>query len=80
VEACLDRLPGVAESRVFGRPHPRMGEVACADVVPRPGGPAPVPRALAAACAQALSTHKVPVEIRLVDALPRTAGGKILRR
>jgi acyl-coenzyme A synthetase/AMP-(fatty) acid ligase len=80
VEAALDAMPGVAESRVFGRPHARLGEVPCAEVVPRGDGPRPEPRALAAACAQALSSHKVPVEIRVVSALPRTAGGKLLRR
>jgi acyl-coenzyme A synthetase/AMP-(fatty) acid ligase len=80
IEACLDRLPGVAESRVFGREHPRLGEVPYAEIVPRPDGPAPEPRTLAAACARELSSYKVPVEIRIVPAIAKTAGGKILRR
>ena len=77
VEACIDAFPGVDESRVFGRAHPRLGEIPCADVVSR------VPLdvgALRAHCARLLSSWKVPVEIAQVDAIPKTAGGKILRR
>jgi acyl-coenzyme A synthetase/AMP-(fatty) acid ligase len=80
VETVLDRLPGVAESHVFAHVHPRLGEVPYAEVVPRAGGPTPEPRTLAAACAQELSSYKVPVEIRIVPAIAKTAGGKILRR
>lgn len=77
VEACLVGLPGVREARVFGRLHPRLGEVPSAEVVVE--GNDVDPRALAAGCARVLSSHKVPVEIRVVDALPKTPGGKILR-
>jgi long-chain acyl-CoA synthetase len=78
VEACLVRLPGVREARVFGRGHARLGEVPCAEVVVDRSDVDP--RALAAACARELSSHKVPVEIRVVEALPKTPGGKILRQ
>jgi long-chain acyl-CoA synthetase len=78
VEAVLDGQPGVRESRVVGRTHPRLGEVPCAEIVAEPGA-TPDPRALAAACAERLSTFKVPVEFRIVDAIPRTPGGKIRR-
>jgi long-chain acyl-CoA synthetase len=78
VEAVLDRQPGVRASRVVARAHPRMGEVPVAEVVPD-GGTTPDPRALGAACAEVLSSFKVPVEFRIVDAIPRTAGGKIRR-
>ena len=36
--------------------------------------------ALKAHCARALSPYKVPLEFTVVDAVPKTAGGKILRR
>lgn len=80
VEACLDRVAGVAESRVFGFAHPRLGEVPYAEIVVARGATAPEPAALARACARELSSYKVPVEFRVVDALPKTAGGKLLRR
>ncbi len=78
VEACINRFPGVAESRVFGRPHERLGEVPCAQVVPAAAGCDLA--ALQAHCARALSPYKVPVEFTPVAAVPRTPGGKILRR
>lgn len=78
VEAVLDRQPGVRESRVVGRAHPRLGEVPCAEIVPAPGT-VPDVRGLAAACAEVLSAYKVPVEFRLVTAIFRTPGGKIRR-
>ncbi len=80
VEACLNRVQGVAESRVFGFRHPRLGEVPYAEIVIERGAPAPDAAALAKACARELSSYKVPVEFRVVDALPKTAGGKLLRR
>jgi len=78
VEAVLDRQPGIHESRVLGQPHPRLGEVPYAEVVVHPGTSLDA-AALAAACARELSSYKVPVEFRMVDAVPRTPGGKIRR-
>jgi long-chain acyl-CoA synthetase len=78
VETCIDRFPGVAESRVFARPHERLGEVPCAEIVVEPGGCDLAD--LASHCARALSAHKVPVEFTPVGAIARTSGGKVLRR
>jgi len=78
VEECVNRFPGITESRVFGREHARLGEVPCAEIVVD-GGSFDL-EALKAHCARALSPYKVPVEWKLVAAVPRTPGGKILRR
>src|SRR5882724_5735148 len=77
VEDCINQFPGVKESRVFSRPHARVGEVPCAEVVldPRHSDL----EALKAHCARVLSTYKVPVEFTIVDAVPRTPSGKIRR-
>ena len=32
VEECINRFPGITESRVFGREHARLGEVPCAEI------------------------------------------------
>lgn len=77
VEDCLNRFPGVRESRVFARAHARLGEVPCAEVVLE--GACDL-EALQAHCARSLSPYKVPLEFRVVDAVPRSPGGKILRR
>jgi long-chain acyl-CoA synthetase len=78
VEECIDQFPGVKESRVFGRPHARLGEVACAEVAFERG--AADLDGLKGHCARILSPYKVPAEWSLVEAVPRTPGGKILRR
>ncbi len=79
VEVVLGRHPAVAEARVFGGPHPALGEVPVAEIV-LAAGERLDPEALRAHCARQLSPHKVPLEFRTVEALPRTPGGKLLRR
>ncbi len=79
IEEVLNAFPDVVESRAFAAVHPRLGELPHAEVVVRPG--AGLDRdALARHCAERLSPWKAPVEIRVVDAIAKTAGGKISRR
>ena len=81
VEERLDSHPAVRESRVFGRPHAHLGEVPYAEVVVRDDHRDTFDAdALIAYCARELSAWKVPVKIAVVPAIPRTPGGKILRR
>jgi len=77
VEECITQFPGVKEARVFGRAHAHLGEVPCAEIVLDSGCDLD---GLRAHCGRALSPYKVPVEFTVVDAVPRTPGGKILRR
>lgn len=78
VEAALSRCAGVAESCVFGWPDPHWGEVGIAQVVAAPGAPQDA-AALRTALRQQLAAYKLPAEIHFVDALPRSAVGKVLR-
>jgi acyl-CoA synthetase (AMP-forming)/AMP-acid ligase II len=78
VEACINAFPGIRESRVHGHPHARLGEVPRAQIVL--DSPAVDLDALLAHCARELSSYKVPVEFTVVAAIPKTPGGKILRR
>ncbi|WP_328891772.1 type I polyketide synthase [Streptomyces sp. NBC_00316] len=77
VEAAIAPLPGVAEVAVAGRPHPLLGEIPAAYVVPGPEGFDP--GQLIDACRAQLSYYKVPHEVWEVDRLPRTALGKVMR-
>jgi O-succinylbenzoic acid--CoA ligase len=77
VEAVLLEHPAVAEAAVFGRADPEWGERIVAHVVLR--APAE-PGDLRDHVAGRLARFKVPKEIEAVQAIPRTASGKVLRR
>jgi malonyl-CoA/methylmalonyl-CoA synthetase len=79
IEGRLNDLPGVAESAVVGVPHPDFGEAVVALVVPRPGA-APSPEAIVAALRADIAPFKVPKHVRIVDALPRNAMGKVQKK
>jgi O-succinylbenzoic acid--CoA ligase len=79
VEAALLEHPDVAEAAVFGRRHPQWGEAVSAKVVARPGSE-PTAEALKAHLDGRLAGYKVPKTYDLVETLPRTASGKLLRR
>jgi malonyl-CoA/methylmalonyl-CoA synthetase len=79
VEAALLEHPAVREAAVVGAPDDDLGERIVAFVVPAPGA-APSPEALADHVARLLAPHKRPRAVRLVEALPRNAMGKVLKR
>ena len=77
IEQALLRCPGVRDAVVVGAPHDVLGEVPVAYVVPGPEGFDP--RQVLDACRTRLAAYKLPVEIREIAAVPRTASGKIAR-
>jgi acyl-CoA synthetase (AMP-forming)/AMP-acid ligase II len=76
VEQALLAHPAVADAAVTGRPDPEWGEAIVAFVVARERVD---PEVLLAWCRERLAPHKVPKDIVLVEALPRSPGGKLLR-
>ncbi|WP_030735328.1 AMP-binding protein [Streptomyces sp. NRRL S-31] len=78
VEDTLLRHPDVAETAVVGRPDELRGQVVVAYTVLRPGV-APDPEALRAFLLGELAPYKCPREFVFLDALPRTATGKLQR-
>jgi len=73
VEDALLTHPGVREAAVVGTPHPDLGQQVTAYVVSDG-----VPESeLVDFVARQLSAHKRPRQVRLVDALPRNALGKV---
>jgi o-succinylbenzoate---CoA ligase len=76
VEQVLLAHPAVADAAVLGRPDPEWGEAITALVVL--GEPAQ-PDELRAWCRERLAPYKVPKLIEIVDELPRSAAGKLLR-
>ncbi|WP_329414586.1 AMP-binding protein [Streptomyces sp. NBC_00704] len=78
VEEALLRHPDVLETAVVGRPDERRGQVAVAFAVLREGAPRDT-EALRAFLRRELAPYKCPREFVLLDALPRTATGKLQR-
>jgi fatty-acyl-CoA synthase len=79
VERVLYEHPAVLEAAVVGLNHPRWGEVPRAFVVFRPGASA-APEELREFCRARLAKFKVPARFDIVDELPRTPSGKVLKR
>ncbi len=82
VEALLLEHPAVRDCGVIGRPDPAAGEIPAAFVVLREGFPQSerLKADLCAFVADRLTHYKQPREVQFVEAVPRTASGKILRR
>ncbi|WP_022930545.1 class I adenylate-forming enzyme family protein [Patulibacter americanus] len=78
VERVLAAHPAVAEAAVVGVPDARWGETGAAFVVPAAGATVD-PAGLRAFAAERLATFKVPRTVAVVEALPRTALGKVQR-
>lgn len=79
VEAVLLTHPAVAEAAVVGVPHAELGEEVGAFVVLKPGAAATTPEALVEYCRERLAGFKYPRRVALLDALPRSATGKVLK-
>jgi acyl-CoA synthetase (AMP-forming)/AMP-acid ligase II len=77
VEEVLYEHPAVVEAAVIGAPDPKWGEKVVAVVCRRDsvGGDE-----LIAFCRERIASYKTPRHVVFVDALPRNASGKVLKR
>jgi acyl-CoA synthetase (AMP-forming)/AMP-acid ligase II len=77
VEAALDALPEVAESRVYGIANPVTGMLVAAEIVPAAGGdPNVLRRSILQQLRARLEPYKVPRIVKLVDSIAVSAAGK----
>lgn len=79
IEAALVEHPSVREAAVVGLPDPDLGETIVAYIVPADPAAPPTLEQLAAHVSAALSPHKRPRHLHIVEALPRNAMGKVLK-
>lgn len=79
VEKVLRECPGVREAAVIGVPDAKWGEVGYAFVVGHPGNNMQSDDILNHA-RKLLAKYKIPKHIRIIDELPKSDSGKILKR
>jgi acyl-CoA synthetase (AMP-forming)/AMP-acid ligase II len=78
IEEAVNTYPPVLDCAVVGVPHDSLGEVPALFVVARKGQ-AIESDALLAHCRAQLSAYKVPHAVHLIESIPRTGSGKIIR-
>ena len=78
VEAVLREHPAVADCAVYGLPDAHWGERVCAAIELRPGASFEAGSIIEFIKSQ-IAGYKAPRQVDRVDALPRTASGKIQR-
>jgi acyl-CoA synthetase (AMP-forming)/AMP-acid ligase II len=79
LENAIAAHPAVAEVCVVGVPHEKWGETPKAVVVPRPGATVEEDELIELTREKVGSVKKV-TSVELVDALPKSGVGKVLRR
>ena len=85
LEEVLRRVPGVADTRVYGMPSAITGELVAAEIVlveplPEAADPETVREAALAACRAAVEPHAVPRILDVVKRIATTPAGKVARR
>ncbi|HEY2717511.1 MAG TPA: class I adenylate-forming enzyme family protein [Solirubrobacterales bacterium] len=78
IEAVILTDPAVLEAAVIGTPDPVWGEAVTAVVVLRQGHSLDV-EALVARCGAELAGYKKPRRVEIVDELPKTGSGKVMK-
>ena len=77
IEALLYRHPAIAMAAVVAYPDERLGERACAVVVPKPGQSIDLPSIVAFMKEQHVAIQYIPERLIVRDAMPSTPSGKI---
>jgi long-chain acyl-CoA synthetase len=78
VELVLKSHSHILDAAVVGLPHPHSGEEVVAAVVTRPGHPVDT-QEVRQFCKARLAAYKVPRRIEVVETLPKSILGKVLR-
>ncbi len=79
IDEVLFEHPKIMEACAVGLPDPYRGETVKAFIVPRDGETL-TEEEVVAYCREKLAAYKVPKQVELVEELPKSAIGKVLRR
>ncbi|MFF7125263.1 beta-ketoacyl synthase N-terminal-like domain-containing protein [Streptomyces sp. NPDC008240] len=80
VQGLLAGLSGLGPLAVVGRPDPRLGEYPCLVVTGRADGSLGLDEVTRFLLERGVAEYKIPLELVVVDDLPRTPAGKLHRR
>ena len=78
VEAVLETIPEIRQARISSCPHPLMGQIIEGEIVLEPGSIVDIEDVLSY-CKKRLSAFKTPQRLKIVETLPMTGSGKLLR-
>ena len=76
IEEVLFRHPKILDAAVVGIPDERVGERACACIIPRPGEKLDFTEVVRFLSGQ-IATYKVPERVEIMEDFPRTPSGKV---
>jgi len=77
VEGALYRHPAIQDVAIVGMPDERLGERGCAFVVLRPGQRLTLPQLVSFLESEHMARQYFPERLEIVEAMPRTASGKV---
>ncbi len=78
VEGILEAIPEIKLARISGVPHPLLGQIIQAEIILYQNKTVDIEEVLTY-CRKRLSTFKVPQRVLIVDTLPMTGSGKLMR-
>ncbi|MFH1087603.1 MAG: AMP-binding protein, partial [Chloroflexota bacterium] len=78
LEELLAKHPNIKDVAVVAAPHERLGEIACAYVIPR-AGQSIVLDDIVSFLKGKIQVHKIPERLEVVQEFPRTDAGKVMK-
>lgn len=80
LEEVIRNYPGVGDACVIGVPHEKWGEVPRAYVIPKKSGELDTKKLMEYVASKVVEFKRLEGGVAVVDSIPKTASGKLLRR